>query len=413
MVTKIDDLPHTLLVEILSRLPCNKSASQCKLVSKRWLSLLSEPYFLRRFLRVQIDSQTPVIGTTIFALPPNDAGKSQIFTLSKHPVFETTSSASNFSLRFIPCLRPLLVGCHDDLVVCCKTIADQRDYYLCNPYTKHCVALPPTPKIHETVQVAFLCESYYKFDSGAGGSSKIELNEEYRWKVVRVVPNDSNLEFSVEFFASEIGEWREVTVKCPKRNCFSTSPRVVPYNGMLYWLCHGPVGEHTMCELDLCDTSGDGDIVPNVIKGPKVANNMCMSIWGGTLRLCPVDLKSHCPELKIWEFKEEAGGKGKSKKTKKKWGLVLEGVFMDQMVCKERLIARKLKKRGWHFHYLGSHPTDEDLVCMLLMPDIIVKCNVRERTMERIAQLSVPILNETDVYSVVLPWWPTPVPKVL
>ncbi|KAK9936795.1 hypothetical protein M0R45_013619 [Rubus argutus] len=65
-----------------------------------------------------------------------------------------------------------------------------------------------------------------------------------------------------------------------------------------------------------------GSLQRNVVlavpwSGPKVANNMCMSIWGGRLRLCPVDLKSHCPELKIWEFREEAGGKGKSKKTKK------------------------------------------------------------------------------------------------
>ncbi|KAK9936794.1 hypothetical protein M0R45_013618 [Rubus argutus] len=90
---------------------------------QRWLSLLSEPYFLSAVPPPPNRLPTPVIGTTIFALPPNDAGKSQIFTLSKHPIFETTSSASNFSLRFIPCLRPLLVGCHDDLVVCCKTIA--------------------------------------------------------------------------------------------------------------------------------------------------------------------------------------------------------------------------------------------------------------------------------------------------
>ncbi|CAI0546602.1 unnamed protein product [Linum tenue] len=39
-----------LLVEILIRLPDPRSAFRCKSICKRWNSLISAPYFSRRFL---------------------------------------------------------------------------------------------------------------------------------------------------------------------------------------------------------------------------------------------------------------------------------------------------------------------------------------------------------------------------
>ncbi|CAL8145799.1 unnamed protein product [Prunus armeniaca] len=37
----------------------------------------------------------------------------------------------------------------------------QRDYYICNPYTRQWDALPPAPRCHEEVRVGFICEPYY------------------------------------------------------------------------------------------------------------------------------------------------------------------------------------------------------------------------------------------------------------
>ena len=45
----LDNLPDGLLLEILLHLPL-QSVFQCKCVSNRWCSLISTPYFTRRFV---------------------------------------------------------------------------------------------------------------------------------------------------------------------------------------------------------------------------------------------------------------------------------------------------------------------------------------------------------------------------
>lgn len=46
----MDDLHDFLLVEILRRFPSKEFVFQCTSVSKRWCSLISEPYFIGRFV---------------------------------------------------------------------------------------------------------------------------------------------------------------------------------------------------------------------------------------------------------------------------------------------------------------------------------------------------------------------------
>uniref|UniRef100_A0A2N9J502 F-box domain-containing protein n=1 Tax=Fagus sylvatica TaxID=28930 RepID=A0A2N9J502_FAGSY len=46
----IDELPDDLLCEILKRLPSSQWVLQCKSVSKRWYSLISDPCFIRSFI---------------------------------------------------------------------------------------------------------------------------------------------------------------------------------------------------------------------------------------------------------------------------------------------------------------------------------------------------------------------------
>lgn len=163
----IDNLPDALLVEILCRLACNTLVFQCKCVSKRWFNLISIPYFIGRYLRLQRDLQTPILTTLVlFDL----FRPSEVFLTSKHPVFETRSR--NFSLGFLPCYQdleklaksmawplpiplepgslvpPVVVASYKDLVLCCASTTNQRDYFICNPFTKQWAALPPTPRVY-------------------------------------------------------------------------------------------------------------------------------------------------------------------------------------------------------------------------------------------------------------------------
>ncbi|BBH00294.1 hypothetical protein Prudu_010246, partial [Prunus dulcis] len=60
----MDDLPDVVLMEILCRLPCYKFVSHCKCVSKRWCSLISDPYFISRCASLQREyhhQETPII----------------------------------------------------------------------------------------------------------------------------------------------------------------------------------------------------------------------------------------------------------------------------------------------------------------------------------------------------------------
>ncbi|KAK9945776.1 hypothetical protein M0R45_011275 [Rubus argutus] len=42
-------------------------------------------------------------------------------------------------------VQPIVIATHNDLVLCGTSEYFQRYYYICNPYTGQCVALPPTP----------------------------------------------------------------------------------------------------------------------------------------------------------------------------------------------------------------------------------------------------------------------------
>ena len=57
--TTIDDLPKSLMLEILHRLDF-KSAMQCRFVSKEWCSVVSDPSFTRYFVNRSIRSKSTV-----------------------------------------------------------------------------------------------------------------------------------------------------------------------------------------------------------------------------------------------------------------------------------------------------------------------------------------------------------------
>lgn len=126
----IDDLPEAALVEILCRLPSCKIVSPCKCVSKRWRNLINDPYFIGCFLCIQSDHKhTPILRTVI---------RSDGEFLSRKSCFSPKSLTPMFK-RLMSCHKlkevRVVVGTYNDLVLCCASECDQRDYYICNPYT--------------------------------------------------------------------------------------------------------------------------------------------------------------------------------------------------------------------------------------------------------------------------------------
>ncbi|KAL6285227.1 hypothetical protein ACE6H2_009617 [Prunus campanulata] len=410
--SSIDDLPDVALVEILCRLPSSKFVFQCQSVSKHWRTVISDPYFIGRFVHIQSYRKTPKILTLISKkgeeFPPKMPWPSKLLT----PVFERIMS-------FHPLIRELVVvATYNDLVLCCASEYYQCNYYICNAYTRQWVALPPAPsRCHETVQVGFICDipDYnYKKDGHS-----IQLKAECRCNVVRLLPPDElaydekcdSLKLSVEIFSSETGEWKESVVTSPLHFNFHKLDDIsFAYNGMLYWNRNdfffvglGPFNDN---DITTTSSSCNGDDVIDhklrftVFKEPLDSHFIagCLGVFGGCVRMCDFNVASKT--LYVWELKEQDH---------------------DRMV---NAAAGKLCVSNHRIYHLDPEtypddpitctmqafdPNNEDILYLRVDGDII-KCNIHTREWCKIVR-QCPVANGY-YYRIVLPWWPTPVPRL-
>lgn len=421
----IDNLPDFLLVEIFCRLPHNKVVFRCKCISKRWRTLLSDPYFINRFLRIQHDQQRPLLNQYVMIPIRFAKHKAIVLTMSSEPPPPLIEANISSIFSFLPCFQGheyaekgdslYVPATYNDLVLCSPTKTSQRDYYICNSYTKEWIRLPPTHRIYsgDLVSAGFICEPFYniKEDGTSSNSSIIKLNTEYRFKVVRLLPNQDYNGFYVEIYSSETGEWREYpssSILCQQRLYNFYSPSVA-CNGKLYWLNHSG----SLFELDpfsMCSTS---DVIDKCrfIDSPTPdvrTSNFHIGVCRGRLQMCPFSFHSRrCDTMAIWELKEnEVDGKPE-------WCLLHQLSSLSEMVPKQPLSISS-------FHIVGFHPIYRDIVYLEHSdvysdePRYIVMCNVRERTLETAAKIpfenshGVPWVVE-GICPYVIPWWPTPV----
>lgn len=434
----IDDLPDLVLVEIFCRLPHNKVAFVCKLVSKRWRTLLSDPYFVCQFLRLQRDQQKPLLKSYVM-VPHRDAKqKTLVLTLSPkppHPVFEIETSISSI-LSFLPCFQGHdyadkeddfdVVGIYNDLVLCAPNFSFQRDYYICNSYTKEWVRLPPTFSMGELLlPIGLVCDPYYNIKED---STDIKLNAEYRCRVVRILPDGlpnipRNEGFYVEIFSSETGEWREYRSSkefCKQRRRFTSFSKCpgVACNGKLYWWNR----DGNVFELDPFNITSNGDIICGFIDAPAEARSKDykhIGVCRGRLRMCP-DLVngSGSHPIIIWELKEnQVDGKPK-------WCLIFNQVSLSEMIQKQPFITHDQLQTSY-FKIVGFHQNHGDIVFLQFNsvhshPRCIFMCNLRRKTLEIATKIpfekspnEVYWWSSKGIHPYVIPWWPTPVPRKL
>lgn len=68
----------------------------------------------------------------------------------------------------------------------------------------------------------------------------VQVNSDYRCKVVLISKFTGPSEFKVEIYSSETGTWTESLVSCPQHVSYShMTKQAVSYNGMLCWLASG------------------------------------------------------------------------------------------------------------------------------------------------------------------------------
>ncbi|CAL2251568.1 unnamed protein product [Prunus armeniaca] len=449
----LDNLPDLVLIEIICRLPL-ASAAQCMCVSKRWSSLVSSnPYFVRRFLCVQSD-QKPIPRTLIFTNPMQP--RKFFVTDSSNPLFSLTR---NISFNFLPCFQgpintpeyePIVVGAYNDLVLCCATMCFQRDYYICNPYIRQWDALPPAPRCHQEVRVGFICEPYYYYnckkqqceeedhrkeveEEESDACSRIRLNVEYRYKVVRIIPQcpEKSFEFNMEMFSSETGRWTESVVSCPRSFCFNSLHRNagVAHNGMLYWWSSS---DGFVIGLDPYsnDSSDSAKYCFHFIDKPQDESKYgrTFDFLGesskGRLRMCqysPAYVGDTDGHVSVWELKDDhqmdkdtdTDDAASACNDNGRWCLVGRVTLLHTFSEENQLMVT------WKYHskwlhtvmVLAFHPNDDDIL-FLEFSQHIVMCNIRESRLTEVANIPCyygKIHSARPVFPLVFPWWPTPI----
>ncbi|XP_040364457.1 F-box/kelch-repeat protein At3g17530 [Rosa chinensis] len=381
VTANIENLPEHVLVEILCRLPCYKFVSQCKSVSKRWCTLMSNPSFIGRFLCLQMER--PIIRTMINAEGVEFLNKTSSLSKPLTPLFRRLMSI--YSLE----KEPIVVGTYNDLVLCCATEYEQRDYYIWNPCTIQWAELPPPPRVYEYTPVGFICDlPYYNSKTGDQESGDtIKLNSEYRCRVVRIIfPPDQ--EFSctlgVQIFSSETGEWTESIVSPPTALRYESIDPSISFacNGMLYWM--GRRRNFFIFGLD-----------PFMVNSSKNSTSIS-TIGNNTIDRC---------KCRLIEF-DNCGceiipcvGVHRGCLRMSEYDFVSRAVFVADLIVGEQ--------GGW---MVKCHGGTSRLCIKDMVDEDIFMCNSFTSEWSKIAEKS-PI-DSPFFYPFVLPWWPTPVPRL-
>lgn len=327
--------------------------------------------------------------------------------------FSAPSKSNNPLLAPVFEEDPIVVGTCNDLVLCCRTELDQREYYICNAYTTQWVALPPTPRCEpRLVPVGFICNPYYYEENGNGTSnSTLKLNKDYRCTVVRVLPHTSSsdsaaFKFNLEIFSSKTCEWRETVVSSSRDVALDmcTGPGVA-YNGMLYW--------HNGAGLIGLNIEGDDDHVPDEfcffdlvderVSDERVKSIECTGVHRGCLLFWGWDELGE--RIICWELEGSAG---------KLCVKHSEEYSVDTYIAPDKLAISAFvpNTTDGDIVYVCDIDTDEEV-----MRELPAMYNTRTRQWSIIQ--SDP--NDEDSYIgrhprlfqlVFSPWWPTPFPRL-
>ncbi|KAL6278404.1 hypothetical protein ACE6H2_022005 [Prunus campanulata] len=422
--TSIDDLPDHILVEILCRLP-QKSTSQYKCISKNWYLLISDPYFLRRFLCIRRERQNPIKHTLIFSDETDQ--KTEFFSIEE-PLGIHSKHMRKFSFSFLPCYgatgrEPLVVGTYKDLVCCCPTWFNQRDYYICNPYTKQWVALPPTPRCHKVVRAGFICNPKHQNDDDDDiniGDRKQE-SYRYRYKIVQIIipiNNYKSFQFNLQMFCSESGKWTEAVALTPRSFCLNhlSDDAGVSHNGMLYWRGHDFIFGLDPFSNDNTNTSSSmitDDIIDHhtfhcrFIGKPaeERGQSAFLGVCRGRLRMCLLfpyttpDGRHHLG-VSIWVLKD----------VNNKWCLV-HRVYTDQIFSETPLMSRykNISFSKKTIMVQDFDPNNEDILYLQLFQRQFMY-DLCTRTLEVVMlwpYSAIVCPGGKHVFTSVVPWWPT------
>ncbi|KAL9240126.1 hypothetical protein vseg_014383 [Gypsophila vaccaria] len=207
-----------LLVEILCRLPNYRTAVRCKTVSKHWCSVISDPFFMAKGYSLNRGNKK--------------REKPWPFYLTLEPLLEDYI----LSLNFLPKHPLMIVNTFHDLVLCFsykRSTTEVGVFIICNPLTKHWIALPPL----KTHIFPFVWAGLVWQDDGR--DFRVIVLPYGRSSQRRHLLPEMELfrNYNLDIYISETGQWKNIDVKIPIRQ-YNNNER---FGGLSVEVCKGMV----------------------------------------------------------------------------------------------------------------------------------------------------------------------------
>ncbi|KAK9725334.1 hypothetical protein RND81_05G137300 [Saponaria officinalis] len=362
--TSIDDLNDELLIEILCRLPCYIFALRCKIVSKRWCSLISDPLFVTQGFSIHRKiNQDETSWTLLLTKKMQDTTNQATITATTFWLRILTSP--NFSLQFLPTPSQVVATC--------------RDLFLCSSFNLLTVVV-----VHSIPML--------------------------RWD-----PLETFRSFNLLIYSSDTGEWKNIDVLLPMRpnneGCRRVRFSSIVCKGMVCLRHYSYFGAFN--PFDVTPTF-HGPLIAIGLPLPKIDGELLESC-GKLVALDPnLDLKLNSEgnsalvtlRWPIWKLDLMPGNE--QPLTWKLVSLLFDNVKVEGPILAPRGVG--------HIHRLQVftvHPTKEYLVYFITPPvcgqNQTILCNTRSEILKpltRMSPLKILALEKLNTS-----YWPMPFPE--
>nr|XP_023925716.1 F-box protein At5g49610-like [Quercus suber]POE94117.1 putative f-box/kelch-repeat protein [Quercus suber] len=440
----INKLPDAVLSEIFYRLPC-RSAFQFKSVSKRWFSLISDPYFVRCFIHHRHQ----------FSKSNSSDSNSDPFTLVLQNCFSSTKNVLDLLvfpsdnsgdcvvgddfLNFLPCIKRgvrkdyhyIITASFNDLLLLYREVEEDFnlnfkpgfcEYCICNPLTKQWITLPHLPfNSNKGVIVGFICDPY-SCDKEQG----CKTHAHYRYKVVRFHPSACpNTKLHMQIFSSDTGEWCNSVVSLSPRGLkpgsfIARNVGVVVCNAMMHLANYTYEGLRGIVVFDpFNDAERCGYIETPITFSYNGFVSISLGVFRGHLRIIHQYLAAG--SFSIWELEDyDNGGR---------WCLKHK-VYIEDMILEYPDLS-KLASLSPMVLLPTFHPNDDKIfffkfrnyILMWDLQTMVLKVAIElENTKQNLddnaeyvflRQQQSPIVdNAKSVFLLQQQSWPTPVPPL-
>lgn len=384
-----DHLSDDCFRKILHKLPSYNSVLRLRRVSKRWLSVISDPCFIHRSssddIRSRCDCEPSDTGFYLLIQMTANLGCALIpFRSLQESTFKSPVPRSlDLLFPIFPFRGSRPVACFEDLLLCRTTgpVLQEKLYYIYNLLTKQWLMLPPAPPVRRE-KVGFICYDRRKF------------------KVVRIPRKKVTEKVTLSIFCSESGTWSEsVVLNPPGYYCYFTNhARVVPFDGKLLWTIQPKifaVYDPLNNDKELC-----------VLRAPTEV--CCFGVCKGKLRIA-TSRRGLPPGLGVIELEN----------------LESNWVSKDDIIL-DRLRNWGLKmEKGNGIEVIAIHPYDENIIYLHVNGHVML-CNTKKQKITYAGDIPKgcmgkrlmireyrPYLDWHNVFMPVNPCcWPMPLPKM-